>query len=118
MIGAVDNDLGVVGLAPNTDLSAMSPLDGTSLSDTTERVASLVVLAGTLLQDEDVLLIEVQLRGRATELDRAVFNAVELVTKAGRIVVQPAGNIGADLDPEISGLGSCLGRSLQFQCTA
>ena len=103
VIGAVDNDLGVVGLAPNTDLSAMSPLDGTSLSDTTERVASLVVLAGTLLQDGDILLIEVQLRGRATELDRAVFNAVELVTKAGRIVVQPAGNIGADLDPEILG---------------
>jgi microbial collagenase len=73
------------------------------LSDTTERLASLIVFAATVLQDGDILVLELQRKIRAVELDLAVFNAVKLVTNAGRIVVQAAGNIGVDLDPEILG---------------
>ena len=96
-IGADDNTLGVVGIAPSLgSLRATSHFDGA----TALHVADAAVAALPSMAAGDVLLLEVQ-RGAAmlpTETDVADHDAIRLATARGVIVVAAAGNGSNDLD--------------------
>lgn len=91
-----DNELGVVGIAPDVERVLVASIFGASLPDAIDRAAA-------ALRPGDVLLIELQLtgpRGRyvPVELMDDVFDAIAVATARGVIVVEAAGNGAEDLD--------------------
>ncbi len=93
VICAVDNDLGIVGIAPN-----VTRVDGVSYHKTTKFNA--IMFAISQLEFGDVLLLECQadlpvptgsINGPVEGLD-AEFDAIRLATALGIAVVEAAGN--------------------------
>ena len=94
---AVDNDRGVVGIAPGvTSVRVVSHYDAGT--NTSAHVADALVAAIAVMNAGDVLLLEVQRDYQPTEVDDADFDAIRLAVAHGIIVVEAAGNGIADLD--------------------
>lgn len=93
----VDNDRGVVGIAPGlTSVRAVSHYDAGT--DTALHVADAIVAAIAAMNAGDVLLLEVQRDYKPSEIDDADFDAIRLAVAHGIIVVEAAGNGNSDLD--------------------
>jgi hypothetical protein len=105
MIAGGDNAYGITGIANQVDIGLVTHLpDGMSYS-----VARAIECATGLMGAGDVMLIEAQTWGPLgafvpVEWDAAEFDAITIASAAGIIVVEAAGNGGADLDdPAFSG---------------
>jgi hypothetical protein len=101
VVVGVDNDQGIVGIAPRADARVIS------YYHPRYRLPDMIMLANDTLREGDVLLLEVSLGMQVQALrafvpaeaaDPAVFEAIRLATKKGIIVVEAAGNSGVDLD--------------------
>lgn len=106
-IVAQDNNIGVVGIAPETQVSLLSliELNPTDLHQQRERLADMILKAIPLLSDGDVILLEAQLsepgnpdRKFPVECDLRVFKTIELATRLRLIVVEAGANGNLDLD--------------------
>ena len=102
----VDNKLGIIGVAPTPAWASVAShyraIDGTNghVAD-----AIMSVMDSGALADGDVLLIEYQDGlNRPIETDPVVWNAIELATALGTVVLEAAGNGNVDLDtvPELN----------------
>ncbi len=113
---ATDDNRGVVGISPQANCRVISyhhPKEPFNSAKSRARVASTIVKASHALSFGDVLLLEVQLKGKINgiavfvpvETDQAIFEVIRLATKAGVIVVEPAGNLSANLDDFINASG-------------
>jgi hypothetical protein len=106
LVVAGSNGYGVTGLASLASPAFVSDAPaGMSYS-----VARAIDCATGLLEPGDVILLEAQTYGPASQLvpvewDAAEYDAIAIATAAGIVVVEPAGNGGADLDS-----AACLGR--------
>lgn len=112
VVVGVDNNRGVVGMAPAAlprVISYFDPKDPKQPFDSKQaraRVASRIASAALSLRFGDVLLLEVQFGATVdgkrvlvpVETDVGVFKAIELVVKTGVIVVEAAGNGNTNLD--------------------
>ena len=99
VIAALDNSVGVVGIAPQADVSVISVEDrDPDVSVSMDHAALMIADAALRLSPGDVLLLEVQASGLPVELDPMVFHVINLATRCGIIVVEAAGNAGTDLD--------------------
>jgi len=112
IVAAIDNTVGIAGIAPATLPRVISyfdpkepelPLFPKSLR---ARVASRIQFAANSLRRGDVLQLEAQFSGLIdgqkvavpVETDPDVFKAIELVVKLGVIVVEAAANGSSNLD--------------------
>jgi len=126
IVAAVDNDKGIVGIAPNLNSMAVSsiwiydPTPPTSWPYKLDRPNAIMVAAASL-KAGDVLLLELQVNADGyypgvgwskgdqpyndlpVEVEPAVFAQIQLATEAGIVVVEAAGNGGWDLDLFTSG---------------
>jgi len=102
IIAAIDNGVGVVGIAPKTAISLMAARDrATTGANSVDHVARMIGRACARLSPGDVLLLELQTTGNdhpPIDLARAVFEAILLCTTKGIIVVEAGGNGNSDLD--------------------
>jgi hypothetical protein len=96
------NAFGVTGAVPAANTRVISPIEAGTLS---YNLPAAIAAAGAALGPGDVLLIEQQAVGPhggelfvPVEWDPAVFDAIRVVTQAGVIVVEAAGNGGENLD--------------------
>jgi subtilase family protein len=98
IVAATTNGTPVVGITPAASTSVVS----TRRSEKVDSTADAILAALPGLRFGDVLLIEVEVSsgngGRPIEVEDAVFEAIRLATALGVVVVEPAGNGGADLD--------------------
>jgi hypothetical protein len=116
VIAALDNTVGVVGIAPQTKIKVASPDELFPIGvPPMQHVAAIIALAATHLGFGDVLLLEISSGDLPVELDHFVFNAIQLITTGGVVVVEAGGNGGQDLDnhafPGESGaiiVGACV----------
>lgn len=91
VISAIDNTLGVVGIAPAVTTRIISAF--------TVDMAEAILLATLALSPGDVILLEFTVGGeKPAEFNDDVFEAIRLSTKSGVIVVEAAGNKNLDLD--------------------
>jgi len=106
---AVDNNKGVVGIAPQATAHIMSYFDPAGPLGTPRSYALIArrILASTAsLRFGDVLQIEINIDGQVdgrtrvvpVETEPAIFEAIRLVTKVGIIVVEAGGNGDSNLD--------------------
>lgn len=109
ILAGVDNDQGIVGIAPKSFAAAISYFEPAVHRGRTrifEIVASRILASAISLSFGDVLQLEAQfdaeIDGQKTllpvETNPAVFRAIELVTRCGIIVIEAAGNGNANLD--------------------
>ncbi len=96
----VDNDVGIVGIAPHSTVRVVSHYRSSDNSDF--HVANAIVAAVDVMPVGDVLLLEVErtesLVKYPTEIDIADFDAIKLATALEIIVVEAAGNGDSNLD--------------------
>jgi hypothetical protein len=102
MLAGRSNAFGVTGAVSGANTRVISPVEAGTLH---YNLPAAVAAAGAALGPGDVLLIEQQTVGPhggqffvPVEWDPAVFDAVQVVTQAGVIVVEAAGNGGENLD--------------------
>ncbi len=99
VVAGSDNSRGIVGIAPRAKVGAMSYWEPGIRS-----LEACITAAAYRLFKGDVILIEAQLLDWTSnhlvppEIERAVFDAVELAANAGIVIVEPAGNQGINLD--------------------
>jgi serine protease len=106
-IVGVDNDIGIIGIAPEvTSVRMVSHYE--AASDTTLHVADAILAAIAVMPPGDVLLLEVQRSFLPTEVDPADFDAIQLAVNLGIIVVEAAGNGDFDLDDWTDSMGQRL----------
>jgi serine protease len=101
IVVAEDNEIGGIGIAPRVNSARVISIWRSAL-DNNPRRADAVAAAISVLSPGDVLLIEDQLptptRYLPVEAEEAIFQAILAASKAGIIVIEPAGNGNADLD--------------------
>lgn len=95
VVGAINNKLGVIGVAPHiSSLNAVSHYD--VCKKTELHVADAIIAALTHLCRGDILLLEVQRYQDGVawpvEVDSADLNAILLAVSKGIIVIEPAAN--------------------------
>ena len=102
MLAGRPNAFGVTGAVSAANTRVISPIQAGTLS---YNLPAAIAAAGAALGPGDVLLIEQQTVGPhggqlfvPVEWDPAVFDAIRVVTQAGVIVVEAAGNGGENLD--------------------
>ncbi|MEN9787614.1 MAG: hypothetical protein RLZZ299_2878 [Pseudomonadota bacterium] len=97
LVGSADGR-GVTGAVPAAEMIGISPY----ASDGTYSVAMAIAGATALLSPGDVLLVEQQAYVLDTygpvSFDPATWDAIDLATRAGIVVVEPGGNGALDLD--------------------
>lgn len=98
-IVAVDNTLGVVGIAPRAHTRVVSEWRTATTYSTAEAIAS----AAAVMASGDVLLLETQttygtMQNVPVEVYDATFDAIRAATDDGIIVVEAAGNGTRDLN--------------------
>ena len=89
IVGATDNEIGVVGVAPNADLYAVKVLDDTGSGSYSTLIAGI-----DWCMSEDIEIISMSLGG-AEESD-SLAEAIEAATAAGHLLICAAGNEGHD----------------------
>ncbi len=110
IFGALDNNYGITGIAPEADYKVVSVFGTGNLPD----IANAVNIATANTSPGDIILIELQALGPASgqtctcqcdqfeqipmEYWQANYDAIRHATSSGRIVLQVAGNGGMDLD--------------------
>ena len=105
VVVATDNNIGVVGIAPNASARVISAWRTAS----TWNLADTIVDAASRLNFGDVFLIEAQVyktyvngQGQLPympiEWESANFDSIRLTTALGIVVIEAAGNGGVDLD--------------------
>lgn len=116
-VGAViavhNNCKGIAGIAPGADVKGVLSfvtldVDAFGAPIEVHNLTGAIIDALDHLAVGDVLQIEIQAlesgtftggkKGRPVETVPSVFDAIRLVTALGRIVIEPAGNDGIDLD--------------------
>ncbi|WP_276255139.1 S8 family peptidase [Halomontanus rarus] len=102
--GAVDNDLGVVGTAPNANLYAVKVLDNDGQGRYSELIAGI-----DWCMENEIELISMSLGGEA-ESD-ALAKAIETAHAAGHLLLSAAGNEGN------AGNGSCDTETMTYPAT-
>ena len=102
MLAGRSNAFGVTGAVSAANTRVISPVEAGTLR---YNLPAAIAAAGAALGPGDVLLIEQQTVGPhggqlfvPVEWDPAVFDAIRVVTQAGVIVVEAAGNGGENLD--------------------
>jgi Subtilase family/LGFP repeat len=99
VIAALDNKVGVVGIAPQATISVISADDRSpGETNATSHVAGKILAGVAGLSPGDVLLLEVQIDNLPVETDSFIFDAIFLATLCDVIVVEAAGNKASDLD--------------------
>ena len=98
VIVGVDDNKGIVGIAPKAGAAVISRVNRRGAHLLTDQTAAMILKATILLGFGDVLLLEMTAAGRPVEILPAMFDAIKLATSCGVIVVEPAGNGGANLD--------------------
>ncbi len=104
IVGALDNDIGVVGVAPDANLHAVKVLDDNGAGRYSALVAGI-----DWCMSNDVELISMSLGGDADST--TVSEAIEAAHSAGHLLLSAAGNNGND------GNGSCDGETMTFPAT-
>jgi hypothetical protein len=104
IVAAVDNDKGVVGIAPGASVRVVSQWfdnSGAPFVSTANAVATAIAA----MQEGDVLLLETTTPATNTkfglvpaEVEPLVFDLIRAATSIGITVVEPAGNSGSNLD--------------------
>ena len=102
LVAGVDNDKGIVGIAPGVNsIRVVSHWNGT----VSTKVADAIAQAALVMGKGDVLLVEAQTGGNwpieilAGQLE---LNAIKAATNKDIIVIEPAGNGGKDMDAWIT----------------
>ena len=96
VVAGLDNELGIVGLAPKVTTRVVSHW-GLRRGDL--HVADALAVAATATPRPHVILLEVQTDGFfPIEVDPAMRDVIRCVTAMGVVVVEAAGNGGHDLD--------------------
>lgn len=95
-IVAQENAAGIVGIAPETSYVFLSSWHHHKGPD--KNIEQAVLEALPLMFTGDVLLLEVERSGLPTEVDEIDFDVIQAAVAGGIIVVEAAGNGGADLD--------------------
>ena len=96
VVAGLDNDLGIIGLAPRVTTRVASHW-GLRRGDL--HVADALAVAATSTPRPHVILLEVQTDGFfPIEVDPAVRDLIRCITALGVVVVEAAGNGGHDLD--------------------
>jgi Subtilase family/LGFP repeat len=130
VIAGLDNLVGIVGIAPQTNASVISyvnPAHRTGSTREEHALANAILLAISKLGSGDVLLLEEEpvfafeggpghpANGAPTELaaeaEEPVYQMILLATNRGITVVEAAGNGNADLDTYVPGGRAILSRS-------
>lgn len=109
IIGGIENEYGITGIAPNMQLGYSSVYNSST--------ASAITAAANSLSPGDIILIELHSQGPtyqddcecndsqcnyvAMEYWQSNFDAIQTATANGIIVVEAAGNGSADLDDDI-----------------
>lgn len=100
VVCATDDNFGCVGIAYNTSSLAVISHDADFAN-----LAAAILLAGANFKNPGgILLMEASASLRRNtpdypvEIDPVVFSAIQFVTKAGHLVIEPAGNGGLSLD--------------------
>lgn len=113
IIAGIDDNKGIVGIAPAANIALISVLSAPETGS--GATASKILQAAVLLSaGDDILLLELNLPGGVNGLTTLLpmestldnFQAILLATKAGIVVVEPAGNGGTDLDGFLSLAGT------------
>jgi len=115
IVCAAPNSIGVVGLSPDATIHTATSYTSTGTVD----VATAIYAAMSAMGTGDVILLEAQAVGPGgstpsgvpTEWNSADYNAIVSATSSGFIVIEPAGNGGADLDS--SAFGSVFNLAVQ-----
>lgn len=94
-IAATDNTVGVVGTAPAITSLRMSSVFDAAM---TFQIGDAFIAAIAAMTAGDILLIELQTGFRPMETLDAELDLIRLATAQGILVVEAAGNGGADLD--------------------
>lgn len=109
VVAAVDNDVGVVGIAPKIGglqvASRFQPIAG--MGDTQGAVAAAIydLWSAGAMGAGDVLLLEVEtISGHPVEMVPDVWEAICQVVEKGIVVIEPAGNGGWNLDLDPAGV--------------
>ena len=92
----VDNDKGVVGVAPG--VSSVRVVSHYDAGANSSNVAQAIIKAIDVMAPGDVLLLEVQSGLFPIEIESGVWDAIRLASAIGMIVIEPAGNGDTDLD--------------------
>jgi len=112
IVMAVDNNIGIVGLAPAIappQIYLASVYNGQDNNNVADAITAAVM--NGMMRPGDVLLLEVTRSGRPTELDCADFTAIwQAVFLRGIIVVEAAGNGRVNLDTLYANL-NCSGNN-------
>ena len=101
-IAAVDNNLGVVGIAPGAKVRVVSQHRADGGYSTADAIAS----AAAAMESGDVLLIEAQTEYSTVpprvylpvEVESAVLDTIRSATRRGIVVIEAGGNGGINLD--------------------
>jgi hypothetical protein len=125
-IVGIDDTTGIVGVAPAATPEVLSYNDDLSSKWEWQHVADRVIRAGNALAFGNVMLLEVQFENKIggitkfvpAESDPVAFEAIKLATKAGVIIVEAAGNGGADLDTFVMAKGLRKGQHTLSRSTA
>ena len=122
-IMARENNLGGVGIAPGVQADLMSWATTPQGPGSRQEVAKRIAAATKILSAGDVILLEIQFPGPSggpthlpVETQADIFQAIQLATANGMIVVEAAANGGGDLDNLTVGGKHILNRtSTEFQ---
>lgn len=98
VVVGVDDNKGIVGIAPRADVALISRVSPTGVQLLADQVAAMILKAAILLDFGDVVLLETTAGGRPAEILPPIFEAIKLATTSGVVVVEPAGNGGHNLD--------------------
>ena len=104
IVVGIDNDLGIVGIAPDADYVKMTSRFDERTGDD-GLVADAIAAALLVMRAGDILLLEVEriIWGERfpIEIDDAIYDAILLASALGIIVIEPAGNGGKELDTAV-----------------
>jgi subtilisin family serine protease len=98
-IVGVDNNLGIIGIAPGVS-SVRMVSHYEAATNTAGHVADAILAALEVMSPGDALLLEIQKGLLPTEIEQADFDAIRLAVDSGIIVIEAAGNGSYDLDNE------------------
>lgn len=98
MLLGVENGFGITGICPDAEIGLINPVDNNS----DYKLAAAIDSATSLLERGDIMHIQQQARGINREIaalppewEPAVFDAVQRAVAKGIVVIEPAGNGGA-----------------------